>query len=50
MTPCKGQHMGCPACMTYYLKHHANTCTYGYVLYPAGGTSTPLSECIKAKT
>lgn len=29
MTTCKGQHTGCPACMAYYLKHHANSCTYG---------------------
>ena len=26
---CMGQHTGCPACMAYYLKHYANTCTYG---------------------
>lgn len=27
--PCHGQHTGCAACMTFYLQHHANTCTYG---------------------
>jgi hypothetical protein len=29
MNPCKGQHVGCGPCLAYYLKHHANTCTYG---------------------
>lgn len=28
MTTCKGQHIGCPACMAYYLRHYSNSCTY----------------------
>lgn len=35
---CKGQHIGCPACMVWYLKHHANSCTYA-ITFPVGGVS-----------